>query len=422
MRSKTCRASLFAVCLTMTAGLAGQPPDESRLAGFKEKVRQDMTSIPNYTCLETIERAHREPHARSFKRVDTVRLEVSSVDGKEMFAWPGARRFEDQDMKSFVPSGTIGTGMFANFAQNLFVTGKGTLRYGAEENLAGRGAVRYDYHLTQQESGFLIRTSTAAAVVASKGSFWFDPVSLDLIRLDVHGEALPYSLRLEAAAIQTNYARVHIGDSDALLPKRSELMLTHFTGEASRDAIGFSDCHEYRTQSTISFEAPPANLPEVPKPQMRDVVLPAGLLVPVELDTAIDSKTASVGDTLHARVVEEVRNQGGLAVPRGATVTGHIRKLERSSSAGSFAVGLEFSEIEWEGARAPFVAELADLDRKSAGAHRPVTYYDGHTYKVLIEGGIRGTGIFYINAAGFRIAPGFHMLWRTLARSGRIVE
>ncbi|HUE22716.1 MAG TPA: hypothetical protein VMQ86_13610, partial [Bryobacteraceae bacterium] len=35
--------------------------------------------------------------------------------------------------------------------------------------------------------------------------------------------------------------------------------------------------------------------------------------------------------------------------------------------------------------------------------------------RVLIEGGIRGVGVFYIDGEKFRIPPGFHMLWRTLS-------
>ena len=423
VRNRIYGAGLCAMSLAMTAGAAAsEAPDEGQLARFKEKIRQDMANVPNYTCLETIERARREPHSRNFKPIDTVRLEVSSVAGKELFAWPGARRFEDRDVASLVTGGTMGTGMFAGFARNLFATGKGTPQYGREEKLAGRSAVRYDFHLTERESGFQIRVGTVSETVAASGSFWFDPVSLDLIRLDVQGEAIPYSLRLEETVIRTFYARAHIGDSDALLPKRSELTMTHFSGAASRDAIEFSQCHEYRSESTISFDAPPASLPEVPKPQVREVNLPAGLLVPVELDTAIDSKTASVGDTLHARVVADVRQNGELDVPRGAAVIGHICNLDRSSSLATVAVGIEFSEIVWEGARAAFDAELLDLDWKSAGSHRPVTYFDGHANKVMIENGIRGVGVFYINATGFRIPPGFHMVWRTLAGSNNTTD
>jgi hypothetical protein len=421
MRNRFYGAGLSALFLAMTAGAgAGQSPDEGRLARFTEKIREDMASIPNYTCLETIERAHREPHSRKFKPVDTVRLEVSSVAGKELFAWPGARHFDDRDAKSLVTGGTIGTGMFASFARRLFVTGKGTPQYGSDEKLDGRAAVRYDFDLTKLESGFDITVGAVSEIVAAKGSFWFDPTSLDLIRLDVYGAAMPYSLGLEEAVFRTFYARAHIGETDALLPKRSELTMTHFSGEANRNAIEFSRCREYQSESTISFDAP-APPPEVAKPPVREVDLPAGLLMRVELDTAIDSKTASVGDTLHARLAEEVRFKD-IVVPRGATITGHIRKLERGISPAPFAVGIEFSEMEWQGAHATFDAQLVDLDRKSAGGHRPVTYYDGHANKVLIEGGIPGVGVFYIDASAIRIPAGFRMVWRTLARSGRIEE
>ncbi len=405
------------IWLAMTAGAAlGQGPGDGQLARFQEKVRQDMTGIPNYTCLETIERAHRDPHGRSFKPVDTVRLEVSSVAGKELFAWPGGRRFGEQDVTSLVNS-AVGYGIFDMFAHNLFVNAKGTRQYRGEENLGGRTCVRYDFHLTPIESGLQITSGNATERTAAKGSFWFDPVSLDLIRLEVYGEDISYSLRLEEAVFRTNYARARIGDSDALLPQRSELTMAHFNGEASRSAIEFSGCHEYRTESTISFD-PPAALPEAPKPQVREVELPAGLEVSIEMDTAIDSKTALVGDTLHARVVQEIRYNGAVLVPRGAAVTGHVRKLDHTSAPARFAVGIEFSEVEWEGARAAFYGELVDLDRKSAGAHRPATYFDGHTDKIVIDRDIPGAGIFYMDGARFRIAPGLRMVWRSLARPG----
>ena len=418
--NKTGAPWLYAMLLIMAGLAAAQSPDPdpSQLSRFQERIRQDLRNIPNYTCLETIERAHRTPHSRTFKPIDTLRLEVSSVSGKEMFAWPGARQFEDLDVMSLVTSGTIGSGIYASFAHHLFVVGTGTIQYGGKEHLAGRACVRYEFHMTQQESSLLLTFNGNSETVAARGSFWFDPVSLDLMRLDVRAEAIPYSLRLQDALIQIHYERVHVGDANALLPKLSELTMTHFSGEASRAAFEFSQCRAYRTESTISFDPPPTLPPEVPKPALRQVDLPAGLLVPVELESAIDSKTARVGDALHGRVVQEVRYQGEVAIPLGAAITGRVRKLERGASSAPFAVGIEMSEVEWEGARATFQGELVDLDRKSAGSHRPVTYFDGHAYKVLIESGMRGVGIFYLAASGFHIAPGFRTVWRTLPRSG----
>jgi VWFA-related protein len=242
-----------------------QSPDDPELARFKEKVRQDMTTLPNYTCLETIARGRRAPPLRDFLPLDTVHLEVSSVAGKELFARPGAQHFEDRDVTSLVASGAIGSGMFASIARNLFVVGKGTRKYKGKQNLAGRASVRYDFRLTKQESGFKIQVANYSEMVAAKGSFWFDPVSLDLLRLEVYGEDIPDSLRLDEAVIRNSYARARIGVSDALLPQRSEVTMTYFSGVTNRNVIEFSRCREYGAESKINFDAPPAPVPEVPK-------------------------------------------------------------------------------------------------------------------------------------------------------------
>ena len=104
--------SMTAILLATTAG--AQTPGPDQLTRFQEKVRQDITGLPNYTCLETIERSRRDPHAHSFKPVDTVRIEVSSVEGKEMFAWPGSNHFEDQKASSQVHPNHRGSMEFEN--------------------------------------------------------------------------------------------------------------------------------------------------------------------------------------------------------------------------------------------------------------------------------------------------------------------
>jgi hypothetical protein len=146
--------------------------------------------------------------------------------------------------------------MFASFAGRLFVSGKATLRHRRVENLEGHhdGSVRYDFRVKKQESGLTLKIGNVSEIVAVKGSFWFDPVSLDLIRLDVYGEDMPADLNLDLAGTRTDYAHAHIGESNALLPKRCELTMTFLSGVTYRDVIDFSQCHEYRAESTINFD------------------------------------------------------------------------------------------------------------------------------------------------------------------------
>jgi len=235
---------------------ASPGPGDRELARFKDKARQEMARVPNYTCLETIERAKRPLSLRDFLPIDNIRLEVSSVDGKEMFARPGGSSFDNQDITSLVTNGLIGSGMFAGLTRNLFLEDKGTLKYKGKENLDGHVTLRYTFRLSQQESGFKLLVNNRPEPLAFRGSFWFDPDSLDLMRVEAFGDRLPYDLYVEEAVMRTSYARTHIGNSDALLPKRSELLVTYLSGVINRDVIGFSGCHEYGSESTIRFDAP----------------------------------------------------------------------------------------------------------------------------------------------------------------------
>ena len=283
MRSKL-KALLLAVSVAAASAGAPQSPNEDQLARFMEKVRQDMTGVRDCTCLETIERSRRRPPRNDFAPIDTVRLEVSTVAGKELFASPG-RRFDDRDMASLIRSGTVGSGMFSTFVQNLFVKRKGTLRFVKQENVAGHRLVRYDFRVTRQESGFKLQVANISEMVAGKGSFWFDPASLDLVRLEIHGEDIPYDLHLDDALVRVDYARTHIGQSDALLPTRSELTLTYISGDADRAAIGFSQCREYRSDSSIDFgkrTGTPTQGADQPAPAAADIPTP-----PVPAATAV---------------------------------------------------------------------------------------------------------------------------------------
>jgi hypothetical protein len=410
------RSSVYLLLLVAARAVAAGddlPPDVILLAHFKQKIRQDLARIPNYTCLETMQRFQRRHASQSFEPVDTVRLEVSSVGGKELFSFPGARRFEDKDVASFVSGGAVGNGIFAISIGNLFGHDAIPFQNRGADDLDGRRAVRYDFRVPQFLSWFTVRIADAAAIVAFKGSFWFDPATLDLLRLDISGEDLPDQLGLREAGDSVRYTRAQIGESTVLLPARAELVLAKFSGQASRNLVEFSQCREYQTESTISFAPPPETSSELAKPMIQEVELPAGLVVPVELETAIDSRKAAVGDPLRARVLREVRYNGDQTLPKGAILTGRIRTFERPSSQAPFTVGVEFTEIDWGDARARFLAELVDIDNRLAGMTQLVSAgEDGRGRVTLHE--VQGVWLFYMKGGRFRIAPGLHMVWRTL--------
>jgi len=97
------------------------PHEVVLLAHFKERMQQVLSLVPNYTCLETIQRSVRDRHAIAFSPLDIVLLEVSNLGDKERLAWPGARRFEEADLSSFASGGLLGSGIFALHARTVFL-------------------------------------------------------------------------------------------------------------------------------------------------------------------------------------------------------------------------------------------------------------------------------------------------------------
>jgi hypothetical protein len=385
----------------LTAGRAADAPDELLLERFKERVGQDLAQVLNYTCLETMQRAERRPKSPVFVLMDTVRLEVSKVGGKELFSWPGASHFEDKGLKAFLAIGATTTGMFGLAAHELFISGSAKLKYHGEETLAGHRTVRYDFHLPR-DHGYEVRMGDASGQVAADGSFWFDPASLNLIRMQSHGVDMPSDLHVGELSATISYARVLVGSASALLPKDAEVVLADSFGGASRNTIEFSQCHEYQTESTISFDVPAVMESAVPQPAVRELHLPAGLMVPVTLETAIDSKASAIGDPVRGKVRDDVRRDGKVVLPAGAAIHGRIRRLDRNESGEPyFIVGVELFDVEWQNARADFYGELVETYAK----------------KGITEGfGVRGSVTCVVKGKKVRIDPGLGLLWRVLDR------
>src|SRR3954447_12597047 len=127
---------LFSVVWLLWASLStGAEEAQSQDALFgqvRAKMLANLSRLPNYTCLQTIERKVRHAPSRRYEPVDTVRLEVALVNGKELFSWPGAGNFEDKAISDIVSGGAIGNGTFALHAKSIFQSRSARITYVGE--------------------------------------------------------------------------------------------------------------------------------------------------------------------------------------------------------------------------------------------------------------------------------------------------
>lgn len=404
-------AAGWLVAALQVASAADLTPETLLLARIKARTSENLTRQPNYTCLQTTERSRRRAPSRKFELVDTLRLEVALVGGKELFAWPGAGRFEERRITEMV-GGTIGDGSFALHARSVFLSNAPTYTHAGRRVRDGRQTERYDYRVPQMLSGYKLRVLNREAVVGYHGSFWVDAATLDLLRLEVIADDIPPHLEIDSAASAMEYARVEIGEADFLLPASAELMLTDLAGGENRNLTHFTACRQYAGESVLSFADPPPTLEPAPTQSPAEPIrLPAGLSLELRLESAIDLRKAAVGDPIAAAVCDDVKRKSQTLVPKGARVTGRIVRLEKSG--GFYMIAFLVSAIEFDNRRGGLTASLigaATLGRSSFPGFR-----DGGALPSTRRPAVLnvGPGAFVAPAGLVSLPKGFRTSWRT---------
>lgn len=87
-------------------------------------------------------------------------------------------------------------------------------------------------------------------------------------------------------------------------------------------------------------------------PTYREVTLPAGTTLPLELKTAVASDTSQVEDTVRATLRRPITIQGTQVLPAGTEVVGAVTQVERSGRVkGRARVAFRFTTLQHAGDR-----------------------------------------------------------------------
>ncbi len=422
------RRVFISILLAATTCVAQEPFERVlQLAHTRQKMAQVLTHLPDYTCVATTQRVAHGSREHSTRTVDTLRYEIAHLGGKELWSWPGAAKFQDTPLTSMVQNGAIGEGDFALHARAVFVDGNANVKFGGEQDLEGRRALRWDFTIPVFASGWTIVSKGRSVVAGAGGSFWADAKTLDVLRLEIRTEDLPFNFPLIGAAQTIDYAQTRIGSGDVLLPQTALLTMELATGERRSNLTEYSHCRRYSGEAEISFGTGPeagrtisATAPLKP----TEVSLPAGLTVRVKLKSPIDSKTAVVGDAVEATIDADVHSQGEALIPKGAMLTGRIRRLEkRDDGTQYFIVGIEFYDIAFPGHHARFFGSLKSASSEVVeidlfmGTTRTTTVQQNSINESNVASlhlaDVPGIATFFVKGASFRLREGTQMVWET---------
>ena len=422
------RSFLSIFLVTISLCCADDPFDRVlQLSRIRHKMADSINRMPDYTCLATNTRASRGRKDKHFKAVDTLRFEIAHVGATELWAWPGAKRFQDTPLTSMIQNGAISLGDFALYARTVFVEANGRLKFQGPEQLDGRATLRWNYEIPAFLSGWQIGFGHHSAVAAAAGSFWADPETLDILRLEIRTADLPFDFPLTEVVNTIDYARTRIGETLVQLPQSAVLMLRRNTGELQRNSTEFSHCKQFSGEAAISFEpkAEAGSIVESAK-KTEEVSLSSGLRLRLKLGSSIDSANSVVGELVEGTLENDVSRSGFLLVPKGAHITGRIRRMEKHAEGPYYIVGIELDDVDYPGHHARFFGSLLELDPqppgfqwflgserteeggrfKNGGGMTTVTVQKG-----LQLGNAPGVGTFFMLGPAFRISKGTVMVW-----------
>jgi hypothetical protein len=378
--------SCIVLLAAATAASTADPDPQDLYRKVRAKVLEDVSHVPRYTCVQTVNRAQyrlqyavrpsscratiaarKQPNPSGLLIVrDRLRLDVAVVDGAETFSWAGARRFETSHVDDLVKSGATGSGEFVSYLNSVFGHDTDSISYLGESLFA--------FNVPLEKSHYAYRTDGPDRITPYHGFFLVDPATAELKRLTVVADEFPAHEAACRVIDTMDYHRVKIGNGDFLLPETATMDVLFNEGIESRNEISYSDCHEYAGESTIRFDddantaagaaetpktdaAQPATHHEAPAPQ-----LPKGLRFRIGLTSPIHSETAAAGDAVTGVVLHEVKDRKlGIVAREDDIVHGRILQLEHHMFPfPRWLLAIRFDTLEHNGVEQPLALKPRD--------------------------------------------------------------
>ena len=338
---------LLGICWSLHS-MFGQQGDV--LLAVKQRVMRDLTKLPDYVCTETIEQARSRVDGCSAadckpEDINRIRLDVGYLKGKQIFGWPGGESLSEFDVSRLVP-GLVTDGDVLAFARLLLLS-KPLIAEQRQDNHNGRRAVRYDYRVALEDSGWVLRRGPEQFRVGYGGYFRVDANSLDVIEVVMAAENLPRDQDVQAIDRTVQYSRARIGSRDLLLPDRAVLQMTDLSGLKIRTETRFNNCRQYTAESSLHFPSEIQPALTAPKTSRVNVPLPDDFIVELALETEIDSDHAAIGDPITAKLERDVGKPLGISIGTDSFLHGRINRLEVFD--GQLRVDIVFEYVELNG-------------------------------------------------------------------------
>jgi hypothetical protein len=140
-----------------------------------------------------------------------------------------------------------------------------------------------------------------------------------------------------------------------------------------------------------SYQAPQAPArPQFVQPK-GPVTVPAGALVTVRLQNAIDAHHLEPGDTFIVNVSRDVFQDGVLALPLGATMEGKVVAVKKPGAfAGGGYIQLQLTQLDLDGHSYPLASDIFSTETPGKGGRSAANTIGGAAFGALLGAAVGG--------------------------------
>jgi hypothetical protein len=377
--------------------LSAQDTSSDVLEQARDKILKSIRHLPNYTCLETIDRIYYAGPATKLSRhvmteapspasvcsasggakpfrdaSDRLRIEVAVAGKYEIHSWPGASRFDTRSIEQIVPFGPMSTGSFGGYLSGIFFNPSPEIKFIGKKNDGARDVFEYSFRVPLAASHYSVKGESGWKDTGYSGSFEINEATAELAKLVIETDQLPPDTGMCHTKTTLDYHFILIGHDEFLIPRRSQLETFGIDGGATDSVTAFSACHEYTAESSIRFDDPVGSGNSVTTAPKVVAALPSGISMTLALIGGIDAQSAA-GDPVYARVTKTIRapDSKSVLVSAGAIAHGRILQMRYEYKTSEYVIGIRFDTLDINGAVLPLSLkpgrELKPDSRESRG-------------------------------------------------------
>ncbi len=249
------RAELFELGSGPSAGPVLSVPDSAAMiASARESALLYARSLPNFMCLEAIDRADDRKGAGSWKHLDSIvellryqdRAEdrtVLQVDGEKS-------SLHVDDLEGARSNGEFGSVLQAIFEPDA----EARFTWQKTEEREGDLVHVFAYSVDLKHSSYYVSDHRGARTRAAfHGLIFVDDHTRAVRRLVAQTEGMPRTFGIRSSWIAMNYDYVAINRHDYLLPTAGEVGMVQDKGKVVRNELRFSDYRRFGSRSKINY-------------------------------------------------------------------------------------------------------------------------------------------------------------------------